>query len=146
MGSARAVTVGPEAGEIRRHVGPTAWCALEVLAASSIEGHGRDGLWAQASVRSVAAELAVSKNAAHRALHVLGSSGLIVATQRRSSDGRFEIGAYRLAIPAQIIERADFASPSSRSTSARSAPPSSPALSCPPVRVVVEQLVLLPAQ
>jgi hypothetical protein len=146
MEAARAVTVGWRAGEVRRRVGPTAWCALEILTASVIEGHGGDGLRAQASVRSVAAELGVSKNAAHRALRVLCASGFIVAAQRRSSDGRFEIGIYDLAIPAQIIGPADAASPSRRMTSARSSLASSPALSSPAPQVVVEQLVLLPAQ
>ena len=146
IGSARAVTVGAGAGDGRRHVGPTAWCALEVLAALPMEGHDDDGMCAQASVRSVAAELGVSKNAAQRAVHVLRASGLIVAVQCRSSDGRFEIGTYRLSIPAQIVEATDDASSSGRLTSARSSLASSPVLSSPASRVVVEQLVLLPAQ
>jgi hypothetical protein len=145
MGFARAVTVGPEAGEVRRRVGPMAWCALEVLAASSIAGHGDDGLWAEASVRSVAAELGVSKNAAHRALHVLFMSGLVVATQRRNSGGRFEIGTYDLRLSGRIIEPAGEASLSRRVVPARSSPSPNPALSSPGVQVVVEQLVLVPA-
>ncbi len=63
-----AVVLGQGAGDVRRRVGPTAWCALEVMAASATRGRGGDGLRVDASVRSVAVELGVSKNTAHRAM------------------------------------------------------------------------------
>ena len=95
-------------------------------------------------MRSVAAELGVSKNAAHRALHVLCASGFIVAVQRRSSDGRFEIGTYDLALPAQIIEPAMPRAPVVDLLPLAHLFASSPVPSSPAPHVVVEQLVLLP--
>jgi len=146
MVSARAVTLGARAAALRRRIGPTAWCALEILVASSIDGHGREGLRAEASVRSVAAELGVSKNTAHRALSVLCASRLAVGTQRRSPHGHFEIGTYDLAIPEQIIElAAGHPCPCDRPVRAPSAVASSAALSSRTAQMV-EQLVLLPPE
>ena len=49
-----AVVVGPGAAEVRRAVGPVAWCALEHLAGLPAQGHGY-GDTVAASVRSRAA-------------------------------------------------------------------------------------------
>ena len=104
MSARCAVVLGSGAGEVRRRVGPTAWCALEVLAASATRGRGGDGLRVDASVRSVAVELGVSKNAAHRAMLALRRSGLIISTQRRAGDGRFDAGTYAIADTTGIVE------------------------------------------
>lgn len=101
-----AVVVGPAASEVRRTVGPVAWCALEYLAASPPSGHG-DKDTVAASVRSVAAGLGVSKKAAHRALSVLRAAGLVEPMQSRCGTGRFDAGCYRLAVPAAVVARVD---------------------------------------
>ena len=82
---------GPRVGEVRRRVGPVAWCALEVLADRPTAG----GV-VEASVRAVADELGVAKNTAHRAIAALGRAGLVEAVQARGADGRFAAGRYRL--------------------------------------------------
>jgi DNA-binding IclR family transcriptional regulator len=51
-----------------------------------------------ASTRSLAAELGLAKNTAHRALASLVRAGLIEAVQSRDRGGRFEAGCYRLHV------------------------------------------------
>jgi len=99
-----AVVVGPAASEVRRTVGPVAWCALEYLAASPCLGHG-DGDTVAASVRSLAAGLGVSKNTAHRAMSVLRAAGLVEPVQLRCDAGRFDAGCYRLAVSPTVLAR-----------------------------------------
>ena len=76
---------------LRRDLGPTAWCALECL----VEVADGEAV-AAASVRSLAAELGVAKNTAHRALVTLARAGIVEAVQHRATDGRFRPGGYRL--------------------------------------------------
>jgi DNA-binding transcriptional MocR family regulator len=78
---------------LRRELGPVAWCALECLLERSDDGHT-----SVATVRAIAADLGVAKNTAHRAMNTLASAGLIESEQRRSRDGKFEPGCYRLHI------------------------------------------------
>jgi hypothetical protein len=101
-----AVVVGPAADDVRRAVGPVAWCALEYLAASPRHGHG-DGGTVSASVRSLAAALGVSRNRAHRAVTVLRASGLVEPVQPRGGAGRFGAGYYRLAVSSAVVVRVD---------------------------------------
>jgi DNA-binding transcriptional MocR family regulator len=89
-----ALPAGQSAAEVRREVGPVAWCALECLFEHSTDG-GRSSV---ASVRAVAAELGVAKNTAHRALASLARAGLIEAVQSRDGAGRFQSGRYRLHV------------------------------------------------
>ena len=98
-GLARLV-LGEGATAVRRQVGPTSWAALEVLAVLG-DGDGR----AVASVRHVADELGISKNAAHRAIRRLVDAGIVSPLQARSLDGRFLIGSYRLEVPADALQR-----------------------------------------
>lgn len=84
--------------DVRRMLGPTAWCALEVLVAVA-EPAGPDGRVVAASVRSVAAELGVSKNTAQRALTVLRRAGLIRLARQHRANGRFDRGSYVLNVP-----------------------------------------------
>lgn len=85
------IPVGSRAAEMRRQVGPTAWCALECLVERS-----PDGRTSEASVRAVAAELGVAKNTAQRAIVILARAGMVESVQRRSDTGRFEPGRYVL--------------------------------------------------
>jgi DNA-binding IclR family transcriptional regulator len=78
---------------LRRDLGPLAWCALECL----VEHADADGV-VEASVRTIAVELRVAKNTAHRALRILSAAGLVAAEQRRVDDGRFGAGRYRLHV------------------------------------------------
>ncbi len=85
---------------MRRRVGPMAWCVLEsVVAASDTDGVAR------VSIRSVAAELGVSKNAVHRAMTMLRDTGLVVPVAARSSSGRFASGAYRVSVAPVALKR-----------------------------------------
>lgn len=98
-GTARLV-LGQGANDVRREVGPTSWAALEVLAELG-DGDGR----AVASVRHVADELGISKNAAHRAIRRLVDAGVVRPHQERSPNGRFLIGSYRLEVPVDALQR-----------------------------------------
>ncbi|MGH9139432.1 MAG: helix-turn-helix domain-containing protein [Acidimicrobiales bacterium] len=79
------------AAALRRNLGPTAWCALECL----LERTSGEAI-AVASVRSLAADLGVAKNTAHRALVALVRAGIAEAIQDRAADGRFRPGGHRL--------------------------------------------------
>lgn len=107
---ATAVVVGADAGEVRRAVGATAWCVLEAVVAAS-----HDGI-AGVSIRSLAAELAVSKNTAQRAMAALRTAGLVEPVGSRRADGRFAAGAYRVTVPASVLAPVDVpaAAPSPR--------------------------------
>jgi DNA-binding IclR family transcriptional regulator len=98
-GPARLV-LGEGANAVRRQVGPISWAALEVLVALG-DGDGR----AVASVRYVADELGISKNAGHRAIRRLVDAGLAFPLQERSTDGRFLVGSYRLEVPIHALQR-----------------------------------------
>lgn len=82
--------------ELRRGLGPVAWCALECLHELSADGGGST----TASVRVIAVELGIAKNTAHRALAALARAGLIEAVQTRDPGGRFRSGHYRLHLGA----------------------------------------------
>lgn len=90
------LTLSPDAAPLRRDLGPVAWCALECLVARS--DPGRNGATAAASVRSLAGDLGVAKNTAHRAISALVRAGLISPVQYRHHDGRFRAGEYRLHV------------------------------------------------
>jgi DNA-binding IclR family transcriptional regulator len=92
--------------ELRRRVGPVAWCALECLHEWSDDG----GRSAVASVRVVAGELGVAKNTAHRALAALTGAGLIEGVQARDPGGRFRAGSYRLQVSDLFAAQAPTAS------------------------------------
>lgn len=82
---------GQQAADLRRCLGPVAWCALE----SPLE-RSDDGRTSTSSVRALAVHLGVAKNTAHRAIAVLVRAGLIEAAQTRGTDGRFQSGRYVL--------------------------------------------------
>jgi hypothetical protein len=98
-----AVTVGAAAGGVRREVGLTAWCALEVLAVTpAVDGD----LWVVgSSVRDAATRLGVAPNAAQRALGVLRGAGLITVIQGRAFGGRLAASAYRLTVDTDVLRR-----------------------------------------
>jgi DNA-binding IclR family transcriptional regulator len=85
---------------LRRDLGPVAWCALECL----VERADSNRV-VEASTRSLARDLGVAKNTAHRALRTLVNAGLVATEQERSTDGRFRAGRYRLHVD-QLIARA----------------------------------------
>jgi DNA-binding transcriptional ArsR family regulator len=101
--------IGPAAADVRRTVGPVAWCALEHLAESPWQRNGEVDTVA-ASVRSLAAGLRVSKNAMQPALSVLRMAGLVEPVQSRSDAGRFETGCYRLAVSPAVVARVEIRS------------------------------------
>src|SRR5436190_20578460 len=97
------VTIGRAAADLRRAIGPMAWCALEVLAAIPV-AHGER--WTvRSSVRDVAARLGVATNTAQRALCVLREAGVVTAIQDREHGGRFGGTAYRLTIDPTVLGR-----------------------------------------
>jgi len=81
--------------EVRRLIGPTAWCALEVLVAGAEQTTVADRMEV-ATVRSVAADLGVSTNSAQHALTVLRRAGLISRRRQSRADGRFQPGRFVL--------------------------------------------------
>ena len=98
-----AVTIGPGAAHVRRAVGATAWCALEVLCTTPAEVGGP---WiVRSSVRDVAARLGIATNTAQRGLAALRNAGVIAAVQSRDCSGRFASGAYRLTVDANVLSR-----------------------------------------
>lgn len=107
---------GPRAAVLRREVGPVAWCALECL----VERAGDDGT-AAACVRSIATDLGVAKNTAHRAVAMLARAGLVEAIQERDHGGRFRAGRYRLNLADLVI------SPTPARARSRATPASDPA-------------------
>jgi DNA-binding transcriptional ArsR family regulator len=94
--------VGAAAADVRRSLGPTAWCALEVLAASPRD-QVADAWIVRSSVRDLAARMGVAKNTAQRALADLRDARLVEFAQRRDGGGRFHASTYRLAVPDAVL-------------------------------------------
>lgn len=100
---ATAVVVGTAAHDVRRAVGPTSWCVLEVLAATPADS-GEPWV-VPSSVRHVAAQLGIAANTAQRALAVLRDAGLVTPSQRRELAGRFGGGTYVLTVDSDVLDR-----------------------------------------
>ena len=96
--------VGAAAAELRRSLGPSAWCALEVLATTP-SSPGADSWTVHCSVRELATRMGVAKNTAQRALTTLRRACLVELVQRREADGRFDASVYRLTIPDGVFDR-----------------------------------------
>jgi DNA-binding transcriptional ArsR family regulator len=90
------IVVGARAVKMARRVGPTAWTVLTVLAVDAEPDGGR--MIARASVRSLAAALGLNKDTVGRALARLRRAELVIRVT-----GRFEVGVYRLTVPADVI-------------------------------------------
>lgn len=132
-----AIVVGSSADALRRRVGPTGWCALECLVSQARPTDA--GLVVDTSVRSLADDLGIAKNTAHRALTSLSKSGLATARQQRTEAGRFATGRYLLSVPEDAIATTPNA-PTDSSTSRTPPRPNRPA-----PRALHSQLSLLPA-
>ena len=129
VGDPVAVTIGRAAGDVRRAVGPTAWCALEVLAATPADSGAP---WiVRSTVRDVAAHIGVAPNTAQRALRVLRDAGLVTAIQDREHGGQFASTAYRLTLDPSVL--------------CRSMPAPQPRVASTRAVALGEQLVLLPS-
>lgn len=102
-GGHSSLVLGPAASELRRRLGSTAWCALEVLTAAARAPDDPRDVVAEMTVRDVAGELGVARNTAQRALSALRAAGLVASTQRRARGGRFAAGAYVLHIPPHVL-------------------------------------------
>jgi DNA-binding transcriptional ArsR family regulator len=137
-----SVVLGANAPIVRRCIGSTAWCALELLAQSSDATIEQGAATVDASVRSVALGLGVSKNTAQRALRALRAAHLVEPLQRRTEFGKFDAAAYRLTIPAGVLssEPRPMQSPP-RDSSGRLRPARKPAAA----GQLGQQLVLLPS-
>lgn len=116
------ITLGSAVAPLRRSLGPQAWCAFECLAGRSTLGPEGAFAFAVASVRTLAADLGVAKNTAHRALAVLVAAGLATPEQRRRPDGTFEVGRYRLNLGDAIGLHVDGPAAPSTSDSSSSEP------------------------
>ncbi len=81
--------------ELRRLLGPTAWAALEDLAADArLEG---DRVVARTNVRRLADNLGLSKDTTARSLRRLMSAGLVTRLEEpRGADGTFARASYLL--------------------------------------------------
>jgi DNA-binding transcriptional ArsR family regulator len=136
--------VGSAATDVRRSVGPTAWCVLEQLAMSA-PSQVAEAWIVRSSVRELAEQLGVAKNTAQRALLRLRRARLVAFAQPRDSSGRFDSSSYRLNIPDDVLTRQRVP----RCGVARSLPGSTSGsrrrvVAASPVGGYVEQLVLLP--
>lgn len=95
------VVVGPAAAQLRRSLGPLPWCALECLVARATINEC--GPVVEASVRSLAVELGVAKNTAHRGLIALVAAGVATADRKRLADGTFGPGRYQLHVDGDVL-------------------------------------------
>jgi DNA-binding transcriptional ArsR family regulator len=89
-----SLVIAAPARGLRRHLGLTAWAALEELVLDAApQGPGR--LITQASARELAARLGVSKDTAAAALRRLASAGLVRREDHRDATrGVFARSAY----------------------------------------------------
>lgn len=136
-----SVVLGRDAASLRRQLRPSAWCALEALVA-----RGRltaDGMVAAASVRTIADDLGVATNTAHRALKTLRAVGLVEHAQSRGRAGRFDVTSYRLLVRGDVLARVPSARQSTLPRPARQQAPSARARAAV---AVGQQLVLLPSE
>jgi DNA-binding IclR family transcriptional regulator len=120
---------------MRRRLGPVAWCVFECLIEQSDNRRT-----AVASVRSLASDLGVAKNTAHRALARLVRTGVAEPVQDRDAAGRFRPGRYRLHV--DELHAGDTADASATATRSR---PSSRSRSRSGRRANYSQLSLLTA-
>ena len=135
------LVVGAAAAELRRSLGPTAWCALEVLATTP-SSPSSDSWAVHCSVRELATRMGVAKNTAQRALTSLRHARLVELVQRREADGRFDTSVYRLTIPDGVFDREPRPAHVNRRMSPRTRRvPAVPVLAGP-TAVVGEQLAL----
>jgi IclR helix-turn-helix domain len=137
------VLLGPAAPELRRRLGPLAWCALEAL--HQLATATDDGLIADVSLQTLGDELGVAKNTAHRALKTLRSAQLIEHDQARAAAGLFDTSRYRLAVAGDALAHVPLDQPATAvpSRRARSAAGRRAAVASD-AGGFVEQLVLLP--
>jgi DNA-binding transcriptional ArsR family regulator len=96
----RRLVIGARSAGLRRELGTTSWVVFEQLLACST-GPVHD-CRAEASVRSLAAELGLSKDTVARALSRLRRAGLVTLSQPRSAEGVFAGGSYEIAVPDSI--------------------------------------------
>ena len=85
---------------LRRALGPMPRCALEALLERSTDGHT-----AAASVRSIAADLGMAKNTAHRAGAALVRAGVIEPVPERDAAGRFRPAVIASTSPTSSLPR-----------------------------------------
>ena len=93
----RMIIVSPHARELRRRLGPTAWAVLEEVL--SVSRGDADECHSTATVRSLAADLGLSKDTVARALARMSAAGIVVGEQDRAPAGTFAAGRYRIFIP-----------------------------------------------
>jgi DNA-binding transcriptional ArsR family regulator len=138
------VVIGDAAEDVRRLVGPTAWCALEVLATMP-PNHVAEAWIVRGSVRELARRLGISKNTAQRALIALRQVGLVKFAQQRDGRGRFGDSSYDITVPDDVLRRQrPSASVPSRGSDRAGSVAGRRSVARPPARASVEQLVLLP--
>lgn len=89
---------------LRRRLGPVAWMILEEAALTVNTSVSPGALWSPLSVRRVADDLGLGRDAAARGLSVLVSEGLLRrGGSPRGVTGRFVAGGYWLAAPAGLV-------------------------------------------
>lgn len=92
----RSLTITPDARQLRRDVGATAWSVLEELLLAA-EPSGSGQLGTPASARVLAAQLSISKDTAAKALRHLTALGLTRREDHRDAErGVFARSLYLL--------------------------------------------------
>ena len=94
----RRLVLDASAHTARRQVGATAWMLLEELAFAS-EPAGAGGRQVATSVRRLAVDVGVSRNAVARGLRRLRNAGVLDVNQLRDASGVFTLGVYVLHLP-----------------------------------------------
>jgi DNA-binding transcriptional MocR family regulator len=118
MSTERRVVLTAGTVELRRRLDPAGWVVFEQLLLESTSNG--DTCDASVSVRSLAAQLGLSKDTVARALTRLRRAGLIDASQSRTATGAFTTGQYRLHVPDSITVTDDTPSPTPAPSQVRS--------------------------
>lgn len=100
MSTERRIVLAAGSVEVRHQLGATAWVVFEQLLLESTSRG--DVCEASVSVRSLAAQLGLSKDTVARAVTRLRRAGLVEASQSRAATGAFATGCYRLCVPDSI--------------------------------------------
>lgn len=94
-----SIVIGPDTTEVIRTLGQTAWVVLIHLYGSPTAASRS----VEASTRTLATDIGLSKDTGARALRTLRDAGLINVDTARTELGRFGTIRYRLLAPSKLV-------------------------------------------